>query len=251
MTVKSRRLRIAITLTGNVMPFILMWLMPLLASYIIRPIEPGDTWDYFTPFVGGGDDIEPIFLEENPMVSVALPKVLHESETGQVSVGLEERLPSIALLQGRQYSTLSYTVTLTSPAFDITPSTSPIQKSGERRLQWEWLIYPKKSGNHKVIVEFSQEVISPRSIEWVQKHQETASHLKLSPNSVVAKVTVLTSLGLTAFQHSLFTAIGATIACIGALLGYPLWKRFLEEGTWRKSKTDSKRGKRKKSAKKR
>jgi hypothetical protein len=231
----GKKKRFALTLFLHITLFILIiWSIPFAGTLFIE-IPEGAISGYETPWVGGGDDIEPEFEEENPMVFVGIPLYIRETETKIVEVKLKEFLPFQLLFRGRPYSSLKYSASLNSPAFDISPSVSPIQKTGKGFIRWEWLISPKKIGSHKLKIEFDKPVISLRSIKKINEAKEGHNFINISETSLVSPITVLNTLGLTATQDAIFKAVGAVLAILGTILGYPFWKRFISEGSFKKA----------------
>jgi hypothetical protein len=182
---------------------------------------------YETETIGGGDIMEPLNENENPVVSVRIPRNIRVSETRLVRAKLEEVIPSVGLMQGRQYSRLRFSASLSSPAFDISPSNKPVEKSDIREVSWEWLIKAKSLGDHAIQVSFDREVITQDSVDKLSRDPRR-SNVEATTKSVTAYVTVVDDLGLTARESAWLKAIAAVAAALGTVLGYPLWKRYFE-----------------------
>jgi len=157
-------------------------------------VEP---FTYSTPFVGGGDDTEPKFEEENPMVYVTVPRAVTLPGTFTVEASLEQNLPSVARLNGEKFRMLNYDASLAGPNFDITPAPGMINKTAEGKVAWEWLAEPKQLGDHAIRLQFKQSVISQKSIDYLKQQKDIDPNIVITPDSVICHLTVLTSLGLT------------------------------------------------------
>jgi len=197
--------------------------------FVFRPanLDVGH-YTYSTPFVGGGDDIEPRFEEENPLVLIDVPRVAKLSETIVMEAKLEENLPSVARLNGMKPTTLTFGASAMAPDFEISPSSAMITRTGAGQVSWEWLAKPKDVGEHLIRLQFDRSVISPRSVEYLRRARKLDPAMRISNDSVICNVQILTSLGLTAGQDAWLKAAGAVFGLVGTILGYPFWKRYLE-----------------------
>jgi hypothetical protein len=211
-----------------------LWSAVVAGSYAVARFQLSPTnldvehYTYGTPFVGGGDDIEPRFEEENPLVHIDVPRVTKLSETIVIEVALEENLPSVARLNGEKPTILTYGASASAPGFEIAPSSAMITRTGTGKVDWEWLAKPKDVGEHALRLQFDRNLISSRSVEYLKQERKLDPAMRVSGDSVICSVRVLTSLGLTAGQDAWLKAVGALCGLIGTLLGYPFWKRYLE-----------------------
>lgn len=119
-----RKLTLREVLTGAALSVVSAALLgislPFLGSYVVDTSTP--SFGYHTEMIGGGDIMEPLHETENPIVNITFPERMKISETRRVSAKLEEVIPSVGLLQGRSYSTLTYSASLSSPSFVIAPT---------------------------------------------------------------------------------------------------------------------------------
>ena len=203
--------------------------IPWVASYFVSHVVVSEEYFssdliYYTELVGGGDDAEPLHQLENPIIYVQIPKRMRISETKSVYVKLEEVINSIGLMSGQRYRTLTYNAALSSPSFQISPSSIFIERSSEHSVDWKWLISPKSIGEHAVLLEFDDDVFAAES---TKKYNFSKDRMHITGRSVEGRVEVLTSLGLTAFLDSLMKVVGAVLGILGTVFAYPFWKRFI------------------------
>lgn len=207
----------------------LAWLGPRAAAPHLSALNRPGVLTYATHTIGQGYIPVPLFEEENPVVSVNMPAVIQRHETASVELSIREVIESLALMNGEYYSELTLAPSLQGPAFEISPSSEPIEKMGKGVVSWDWLIRPQEVGKHLIRLDLGEALISERSIKHRQRQLDHGDDgLILHPDSVVGQVTVLTSLGLTATQDAWSKALGALLGVIGTVLAYPFLKQRLE-----------------------
>ena len=97
-------------------------------------------------------------------------------------------------------------------AFEVTGPSKMLVSSDGSLVQWQWLITPKAKGSHALMVDLSSYVAQWGYIQEVHTYS----------------IEVLNELGLSDRQDALLKALGAVLATLGTVLGYPLWKRYLD-----------------------
>jgi hypothetical protein len=173
-----------------------------------------------------GEDKNKIPLGRN--LYVEIPRVMSISESLPVKVTCETPLRSDEV----KPADIKATAKLLSPAFEIISTNSPAT-SHDRKIEWGWLIYPKHVGRHALFLGFEP---SLESINLFLRNKSQSEGLEANTDpsfkgSMIAFVTVVDELGLTAAQFAWLRAIGAILGIIGTILAYPMWKRYFEGKT--------------------
>lgn len=154
----------------------------------------------------------------------------HEDVSGTLTiriprtVKLSETFPIVAQFKPDSYYvySLSTSLKLESPSFKIISIRTPQFIGGGEEFNWRWLTSPEKTGRHALSIRFEPE-IPYRIDEYIRSRD-----LELDSNSVIAYITVLTDLDLTATQDAILKIVGATIGILGTILGYPFLKRYFD-----------------------
>ena len=139
------------------------------------------------------------------------------------SAKLEEHHQSIYYLSGNSDQEWEYTASLSSPTFEISPTTAPIARKEKGALSWEWLVAAQRVGSHALKLGFDKAVMVDDEVRTILV--ENANLVEAATqDSVTFRVNVVSSLGLTSRQEAWAKAVGAAVGILGTIFGFAFIK---------------------------
>ena len=154
-----------------------------------------------------------------PHVRVEIPQEMKISDSGSIIAELrllDQAVPNPEMRQAPK---------VVSSAFVISDPVRPNETS------WLWNMRPIALGRQTITVEF------PGAPKFDFKWQNVGPNFIVKGNTVTTYVDVRDELGLTPGSQAIFKSVGAFVALLGTIFGYPFVKAHLESRPQIKSKS--------------
>lgn len=221
----------------------LAWLFPVVVSRARGPLVAARERVLASPHISYGKS-PPCTREsfsQNLSGAISAPAEMRVNETKLVgmTIGLIRDYRIVCEVEGipPDQRVIKAQASLQSPGFDISPSES-VAFSAVDEIEWTWLIRAKSTGEHAIrLVSQGQDGLT---IDF-QRILPVADWVKESPNQVIARIQVLTELGLTSREDATLKAVGAVLGIFGVVLGYPIFAMKRRTPSEESSESDAKK----------